>query len=166
MSVEIREARENDIQGILEIVNYAITHTTAIYHYDLQTYEEQLTWFQDKKSKGFPIYIAEEEGKVLGFGGYGPFRFRKAYNKTIEHSIYIHHKARRKGIGRLLMNRLITQARKEGYHTMIAGVDMANSSSKLFHEQFGFIEIGTFKEIGYKFDKWLDVCFLQLMLDE
>ena len=164
MNAIIRNAREEDVSVILEIVNYEISNSTVLYDYRERTYEYQLNWFHKKNQEGMPVIVAETENKVVGFGTYGIFRPWYAYQYSVEHSIYIHRNARGMGIGKQLMAELISLARDNGFHTMIAGVDASNQGSIEFHKKFGFSEIGTFKEVGFKFNKWLDLVFLQLFL--
>ena len=163
-SVSIREATLLDIPAILEITNYEILNTTVLYEYEARTIEQQTDWYNDKTSNNWPVIVAVTDGVVVGFGTYGSFRARPAYSKSIEHSVYVHKDYRGKAIGNALMVELIRLAKANGFHTMIAGIDSSNMSSVTFHRKFGFEVVGTFKEVGFKFDKWLDVVFMQLML--
>lgn len=165
MGTVIRSAEEKDIPFILDIINDEILHSSAIYDYSPRTQEEQREWFHNKQRNGFPLFVTTIADVVTGFGTYGPFREKAGYRKTVEHSIYIHHSHRDKGIGSALMETLIRTAREQGLHTLIAGIDSKNTGSISFHRKFGFIEVGRFKEVGYKFDRWLDVVFMQLMLN-
>ncbi|MBO0321675.1 N-acetyltransferase [Muricauda sp. CAU 1633] len=160
----IRTAEIKDVNSILEIINHEILHSTVVYDYQERTYEQQLSWFEKKVKDKMPVIVAENEKKVVGFGTYGIFRPWDAYQFSVEHSIYTHHNYRGMGIGKHIMIELIRLATKQGFHTMIAGVDASNKGSFEFHKKFGFQEIGTFKEVGYKFDKWLDLIFMQLFL--
>lgn len=164
MDIIIRSATENDLGDILEINNHEILHSTVNYDYHPKTIEFQKNWFQEKTEKGFPIIVASVDQKVIGFVTYGTFRPKPAYQFTIEHSIYLHHKARGKGLGKQLMLELIRLAKKDGYHLMVGGIDSNNLDSLEFHKRLGFREIGRFKEVGWKFDKWLDLIFVQLPL--
>lgn len=164
MNVIIRKATANDVVQILDIVNYAIKHTTSNYLYDIQTLETQMQWFEDKKTKKFPILVADINGFAVGFATYGTFREKIGYQFTIEHSVYVAEDHIGKGIGKLLLTELIALAKSEGYHTMIGGIDAANTGSIAFHEKFGFVATGVIKEVGFKFGKWLDLQFMQLLL--
>ncbi len=161
MEIIIRFAIENDLDAILEITNFEILHSTVNYDYDSKTKEFQEKWFLEKTKAGLPVIVATIDQEVLGFATYGSFRLKPAYQFTIEHSIYLHHKARGKGLGKQLMRQLILLAKKNGYHTMVGGIDSSNLNSLEFHKKLGFQEIGRFKEIGRKFDKWLDLIFVQ-----
>ena len=96
---------------------------------------------------------------------YSEFRFREAYKFTVEHSVYVHENFHGKGIGKLLLQELIALAQKQNLHTMIAVIDAENQGSVAFHEKFGFKTVGIIKESGYKFDRWLDSVFMQLILE-
>ena len=164
MNVIIRNATIEDLPPILEIVNHAILNTTSNYLYEVQTLENQLLWFEDKKSKQFPIIVADYNGTAIGFGTYGTFREKIGYQFTVEHSVYVAPEFIGKGIGKQLLLALIVLAKEEGYHTMIGGIDAANTGSIDFHKKFGFVETGIIKEVGFKFGKWLDLQFMQLIL--
>ena len=162
--VQIRIAAESDIPAILEITNYEILNSTVLYEYEPRSLETQLVWFRQKTESNCPIIVADLNGKAIGFGTYGPFRARPAYSKSIEHSVYVHKDHRGKAVGNSLMVELIKLAKVGEFHTMIAGIDSSNMNSVEFHRKFGFEIVGTFKEVGFKFDKWLNVVFMQLLL--
>lgn len=164
MEISIRLAKENDLDAILEINNYEILHSTVNYDYEPKTKEFQENWFREKSEKGLPILVASIDQEVMGFATYGSFRPKPGYQFTIEHSVYLHNKARGKGLGKQLMQELILLAKKNGYHTMVGGIDSSNLNSLEFHKKLGFQEIGRFREVGRKFDKWLDIIFVQLPL--
>lgn len=164
MNITIRNAKTKDVNSILEIINHEILNSTVVYDYKERSYEQQLAWFEKKNQDEMPVIVAEKEGNVVGFGSFGIFRPWDAYRFSVEHSIYTHQDAQGMGIGKRIMAELIRLATEQGYHTMIAGVDASNKGSYEFHKKFGFQEIGTFKEVGYKFDQWLDLIFMQLFL--
>jgi phosphinothricin acetyltransferase len=164
VETKIRQAELKDINKILDIVNYEIINSTVVYDYEIRTYEQQLKWFKQKQADGMPLIVTEIENEVVGFGTYGIFRSWAAYQFSVEHSIYIDKNSRGRGIGKQLLSELIELAKAGGYHIMIAGIDSSNNGSFEFHKKFGFEEIGTFREVGFKFGKWLDLHFLQLFL--
>ena len=164
MSIIIRNAKRDDLPLILKIVNYEIEHSTSIYDYQKRTIENQTVWFEKKKLEKMPIIIAEENGLVIGFGTFGIFRPWEGYQFSAEHSIYLDKNSRGKGTGKKIMNKLIHLAKEQDFHIMIAGIDANNSKSIEFHENFGFREVGRFNQIGFKFEKWLDLIFMQLFL--
>lgn len=164
MDINLRNYQIEDTQAILDILNYNILHSTALYDYNVRTYEVQLAMLEDKVKKGFPIIIAEVNGAVAGFGMYGEFRFKEAYKFTVEHSVYVSNDFQGKGIGKLLLKELIAAAKEQGIHTMIAVIDSENQSSVDFHEKFGFETVGLIKESGWKYERWLHSVFMQLIL--
>jgi L-amino acid N-acyltransferase len=163
--VTIRTAREEDLPAILDIYNHIITNTTAVYHYQPHTMEMRKAWYDGRVKDGFPVFVAEDDGKVVGFSSYGPFRPWPAYKYTMENSVYVTDGQRGKGIGKLLMEPLISHARAHDVHAIIAVVDASNDASVQLHRNFGFEEVGHFREVGYKFDRWLDLKFMELVLD-
>jgi len=164
MNIKLRPATSNDLEKILEIVNHSILHTTANYNYDVQTLEVQTKWFEDKNAKNLPIVVADLDGEAVGFGSYGQFREKIGYQYTVEHSVYVVDHVIGKGIGSQLLTELIRLAKEQGYHCMIGAIDADNAGSIAFHERFGFTAAGTIREVGYKFDHWLDLVFMQLLL--
>lgn len=164
MSIEIRSYTENDCQAILEIINYNILNSTALYDYNIRTLEQQKAIFDDKQTKKIPIIVAVENEIVVGFGFYSEFRFREAYKFTVEHSVYAHQNHQGKGIGKLLLTELICLAKAQNLHTMIGVIDAENTGSIAFHEKFGFEQVGCIKDSAYKFDRWLHSVFVQIML--
>lgn len=165
MKIAIRPYQTEDAQAILDIINYNILHSTALYDYNIRTYEQQKAILDDKLAKNFPVIVAEANGQVVGFGMYSEFRFREAYKFTVEHSVYVANDYHGKGIGNLLLAELITLAKVQKLHTMIAVIDAENQGSVSFHEKFGFKTVGIIKESGYKFNRWLHSVFMQLILD-
>jgi L-amino acid N-acyltransferase len=162
--ISVRTAEETDLPALLDIYNDIILHTTAVYDYEPHTIGMRRAWWDKKKEQGFPVFVAEENGRVVGFSSIGPFRAWAAYQYSVENSVYVKADCRGKGIGKMLIPPLIEAARRAGMHTIIAGVDASNESSLCLHRHFGFAEVAQFKEVGWKFDRWLDLKFLQLML--
>jgi phosphinothricin acetyltransferase len=165
MNLTLRPATSNDLEKILKIVNHSILYTTANYSYEVQNLEVQTKWFEDKKNKNLPVIVADLGGEVVGFGSYGQFREKIGYQYTVEHSVYVVDDIIGKGVGSKLLTELIRLAKTQGYHVMIGAIDADNAGSIAFHEKFGFIAAGTIREVGYKFDHWLDLVFMQLILE-
>jgi len=150
---------------ILEIFNDAIKNSTALYDYQPRTMENMKTWFEHKNKGNYPVIgIVDEQGQLQGFGSYGAFRAWPAYKYTIEHSLYIHKNHRRRGLGRILLQEIIKNAIAQDYHCLIAGIDSTNETSIKLHKAFGFEFSGKIRQVGYKFSKWLDLEFYQLIL--
>jgi len=160
----VRSATDDDLRQILDIYNDVIIHTTAVYDYEPHTMEMRQAWFNTKKEQGFPVFVAEQAGEVLGLSSIGPFRNWAAYQYSVENSIYVSSTARGKGIGKLLMPPIIKAAKEMGIHTIIAGIDAGNEASIQLHRHFGFEEVAHFKQVGWKFNRWLDLKFLQLIV--
>jgi len=163
--ITIRHATENDLPQILEIYNDIIKNTTAVYYYEPHTLEMRRQWFMEKQEKGFPIFVAEEDGQVLGMSTIGPFRIPTAYQYTVENTVHVAAHARGKGIGKLLLSPVIEAAKQMNMHVIIAGIDAGNEVSLHLHKSFGFEEVAHFKEVGYKFGRWLDLKFLELVIE-
>lgn len=151
--------------AILDILNEAIVHSTALYDYRPRPPEAMHTWFQAKQAGHYPVIGAVDDGgHLLGFASYGSFRAWPAYKYTVEHSVYVHKDQRGRGLGLALMRRLIERAEQQNYHVMVGGIDMANSASIAMHEKLGFTHAGTIRQAGFKFGRWLDLGFYQLVL--
>lgn len=160
----IRNATEHDIAGILDIYNHVILNTTSVYSEQPHTYEMRLAWYNERVNNGFPVYVAESGDKVVGFSSFGHFRVWPCYRYTVENSVYVHTDHQGKGISKLLIQPLIDRAREMGLHAMIAGIDADNQVSFNLHRSFGFVEVAHFKEVGYKFGRWLDLKFMELII--
>ncbi|MFN2437920.1 MAG: N-acetyltransferase family protein [Chitinophagaceae bacterium] len=162
--MQVRLANENDLEQLLQIYNDIILNTTAVYQYQPHTLQMRREWFETKNRQGFPVFVAEDSDNIVGFSTLGNFRNWQAYKYSVENSIYVASAYRGKGVGKLLMPPLIDAAEKMDMHTIIAGIDATNEASLRLHKTFGFKEVAHFKEVGYKFKRWLDLKFLQLIL--
>ena len=160
----IRKATVDDLPGILEIYNHAIINTTAVYSEQPHTLDMRLAWYNDRISNGFPVFVAEINGTIAGFSTFGHFRAWPCYRYTVEHSVYVHINHRGKGLSKLLIRPLIDRAREMRLHAMIAGIDGENEVSYRLHQSFNFVEVAHFKEVGFKFGRWLDLKFMELIL--
>ena len=163
--ITTRFAEDRDIPQLLDIYNDIILTTTAVYEYRPHTLEMRQQWFETKKEQGFPVIVAEEGDEIVGFSSIGPFRNWAAYKYSVENSVYVSKEKRGRGIGKLLLAPLISEAKKLQLHTIIASIDATNESSLRLHKAFGFEEVAHFRQVGYKFGRWLDLKFLQLMLN-
>lgn len=163
--VTIRPATEEDLPAILGIYNEAILTTTAVYQYRPHTLEMRRAWLQEKQLGGFPVLVADDEGQLAGFGSLGPFRAAAAYQYTVENSVYVAAERRGRGIGKALLVALIEAARRMDRHAIVAVVDAENAVSIGLHASFGFKSIGRFRQVGFKFGRWLDLIFMELVLD-
>lgn len=157
---------ERHAGAILDIFNEAIVNSTALYDYKPRPPESMVGWFATKRANGFPVIGLEDEaGTLLGFASYGTFRAWPAYKYSVEHSIYIHHTQRGRGLGRVLLDAIVTEAREREVHTLIGGIDASNAASIALHVSRGFEYAGTIRQAGFKFGRWLDLAFYQRILD-
>ncbi len=164
METRIRPATESDLPAILAIYNEVIANTTAAYVYEPHTLAMRKQWFDDLKAAGWPVIVAVNGDAVLGFGCIGVFRSKPGYKYTGEHTVYVHVDHRGKGVGHALLSALIEEARRLELRTLIGGIDSANAASIAFHVGFGFVECARIKDAAYKFGRWLDLVFMQLIL--
>jgi phosphinothricin acetyltransferase len=161
----VRLAAENDLPAMLEIYNDIIMNTTAVYDYEPHTLSMRRQWFETKREQGFPVFAATENGSLAGFSTLGPYRREwTAYRYSVENSVYVKAGSRGRGVGKLLLAPLIGAAKNLNMHTIVAGIEATNQASINLHQQFGFMEVACFKEVGWKFNRWLDLKFLQLIL--
>ncbi len=161
----VRCDRKQHAAAILEIFNEAIAHSTALYEYQARTPGSMRTWFSKKEAGAFPVIGAEQAGVLVGFASYGTFRAWAAYKYTVEHSVYVHKDHRGRGIGTALMQELIAAAREQQYHVLVGGIDLTNTGSIAMHERLGFTHAGTLHQAAYKFGRWLDLGFFELVLE-
>lgn len=157
---------ERHARPILDILNDAIENTTAIYDYRRRALDSMTAWFGAKLAGGFPVVgLESDDGELLGFASYGAFRAWPAYKYTVEHSVYVHHAHRGRGLGKTLLQVLIERAREAGVHVLVGGIDASNAGSIALHTRLGFVHAGTIREAGFKFGRWLDLAFYQRILD-
>jgi phosphinothricin acetyltransferase len=163
--MQIRDAVESDLPGLLAIYNDVIATSTAVYSYLPVTLEDRTQWWQTRIGQGYPVLVAVNESGVLGFSTFGDFRAWPGYRFTVEHSVHVRADCRGQGVGRELVKALFPRATVLGKHVMIAGVDAANEASIRFHERLGFEKAAHLREVGHKFDRWLDLVFLQRWIE-
>ena len=151
--------------AILGIFNDAIANSTALYDYHPRPPESMADWFEAKVRGNYPVIgVEDDDGALMGFASYGPFRAWPAYKYTVEHSVYVDARCRGQGVGRALLGAAILAAEKQDYHVMVGGIDAANAVSIKLHESLGFKSCGIVRHAGFKFGRWLDLAFYQLIL--
>jgi phosphinothricin acetyltransferase len=161
-NVSIRAATAADISAITRIYAHAVRHGTASFELEPPDEAEMTRRQRALLEGGYPYLVAEADGAVMGYAYAGPYRTRPAYRYTVENSIYIAPEAQRRGIGRILLDRLIAESEARGYRLMIAIIgDSAQAPSIELHRAAGFKMVGVFEAVGYKFDRWLDSVLMQ-----
>ena len=187
--MHIRAATEADLPAILAIYNEVIANTTAVYSERAVSLEDRLAWFEGRRTSGFPVLVAvaaQDAGDaapgsnapgstapgstalgsvVVGFASFGDFRAWPCYRHTVEHSVHVAAGRRGEGVGRALLGALLPLAAAQDKHVMIAGVDADNAASIGLHERMGFERVAHLRQVGRKFDRWLDLVFLQRYVD-
>lgn len=156
---------EKHATAVLSIFNHAIIHSTALFDYKPRPVESMKSWFEVKRKNNFPVIgVEDDDENLLGFVSYGTFRGWPAYKYSVEHSIYVHHEHRKKGIGGILLKSMVARAVEQNYHLLIGCIEATNMASIHLHQKHGFTHSGTIAQAGYKFGRWLDVAFYQLVL--
>lgn len=149
--MEIRPAREGDLEAITSIFNHEVKGSASLWIETPFTLADRRQWLAARQADGFPVLVVEAEGQVLGFGSYGPFKPYEGFRYTVEHLIYVAQAARGKGAGRALLAALIALARKQGKKVIVGAVDSENETSLFLHRSMGFAETGRMPSIG---EKW------------
>jgi L-amino acid N-acyltransferase YncA len=159
--MQIRDAVEGDIEGVTAIYNEVLRTSTAIFNDRPVHVAQRVEWWKARVEQGYPVLVAVEGEAVVGFASFGDFRSWPGYRFTVEHTVHVDSEFRGRGVGSALMKELVERARAAGKHVMVAGVDAENVASLRFHERMGFERVAHFKEIGFKFDRFLDLVLLQ-----
>ena len=153
------------LEAIRAIFNDAIENTTALYECEQRPVEFMTEWFAAKQAHRQPVLGAlDDDGSLMGFGSYGPFRSQAAFRWTVEHSLYVAEPYRRRGLGRQVLQRLVERAGEQRFHLMIGVIDADNRASITLHEELGFEASGCLRQSGFKFGRWLDVVLYQRVL--
>jgi phosphinothricin acetyltransferase len=163
-AINLRAATEADLAAINEIYNHYVRHSTCTYQEEPESLEGRQQWFRHHGEQ-HPTIVAVTDGRVVGWGSLSAYHVRSAYRRTVENSVYVHHEQHRRGIGSLLLQDLIQRARQLGHHAIIAGIDAEQTASVALHTKFGFQKVGHLSQIGCKFNRWLDVIYMELILD-
>lgn len=167
MTPNIRDATVDDIPAITEIYNEDILTTTVSWNASTVDEDNRVDWFAKQSTAGHPVLVAVDDADaVVGYASYGDFRPFDGYRHTVEHAVYLRSSARGNGLGKALVRSLIEHASSAGKHVMIAAIDADNAASIGLHERLGFAHAGRLDQVGTKFGRWLDVVFLQLVLDQ
>jgi phosphinothricin acetyltransferase len=165
VSIAIRLATSADAGPIAEIYNREVTGSTATFDLVPRTLEQQQEWLA-ARSGAFAAIVAFEVDtrRVVGFASLSPYKERAAYRTTVEDSVYVHRDHTGRGIGKVLLGRLVEVARESGFHSVVARIEASGEASRALHASCGFELVGIEREVGRKFGRWLDVAVMQLML--
>ena len=161
----VRPATPADLPAINAIYNHYVLCSTCTYQTEPAAADERLAWFAAHGPQ-HPVTVAEVAGEVLAWASISRFHPRAAYGRTVENSVYVRHDCHRRGLGSLLLADSINRARALGHHTVIALIDAEQAPSIDLHRGHGFVQVAHLREVGFKFGRWLDVVYLQRMLDE
>lgn len=161
----IRPATGSDLVAINDIYNHYVLHSTCTYQEEPEPLDSRRRWFQHHRDK-HPVIVAEVDGQVAGWGSLSAFHERSAYRHTVENSVYVHHQYHRHGIGTHLLQELITRARSMGHRAIVAGIDSEQAGSVALHAKFDFKEVGRLRQVGFKSGRWLDVIYMELLLNQ
>jgi phosphinothricin acetyltransferase len=167
MPITVRDATFDDLPPIVDLLNVAVD-TTTVYSERRYTLDERTAWLTTRRERGFPVLVADDAGRLAGFGTYGDFRDSIAlpgYRTTVEHSVYVDADRHGGGIGRVLVEALLDRARAAGVHVMVGAIDAENESSLRFHQRLGFVEVGRMPEIATKWGRWLELVLVQRTVD-
>lgn len=162
--MKIIKAKEIHFLGILNIYNWAISETTSTFDTELKTIESFSEFL--KSFHKHPLLVAVKNDEVLGWGCLKRYSDRCAYNDTVELSIYIDPNHHGKGIGKFIMEELIKSAQENKFHTILSRITAESEASIALHKKFGFFEIGVMKEVGFKFNRRIDVIIMQKLFQE
>ena len=162
--LRVREATADDLPAVRAIYNHYVATSTCTFQIEPETEDDRRSWFA-ARSPAHPVVVAELGGEVAGWGSLSPWNKRCGYVRTVEASVYVRDGLHRRGIGLAVLNDLIARARAAGHHTVIGGACTEQAASLALQERLGFVRVACFREVGRKFGRWLDVDYMQLVLD-
>jgi L-amino acid N-acyltransferase YncA len=167
MSARIRLATSADLPAINDIYNHYVAHSTCTFQTEPETPADRRAWF-DHHGPAHPVTVAEDPltGQVLGWSCLGEFKSRCAYRMTVENSVYIRHDLHGRGLGRMLLTDLIARAAALGHRSIIGIIAADQPASLALHEKLGFQKVAQLRQVGFKFDRWIDTVYVQRMLDQ
>ncbi len=161
--MELRRAHLDDAEAIRAIYNYEVINTTATFDLVPRSAAEQRDWLA-ARSGAFSAVVAELDGAVVGFASLSPYKERAAYRTTVEDSVYVDQAHQGRGAGKLLLGGIVGMARSSGFHAVMARIEAGGMASRALHTSCGFTLVGVEREVGRKFNRWLDVAVMQLLL--
>lgn len=166
MTYIIRDAVPADLPAVRDIYNDAVLNTTAIWNEQPVDLANRQAWFDARQVQAYPILVAVDQlDAVVGYASYGDWRPFEGFRHSVEHSVYVRADQRGKGLGPQLLDALIERARAGNKHVMVAAIESGNAASIRLHERLGFKITGQMPQVGIKFGRWLDLTFMQLILN-
>jgi phosphinothricin acetyltransferase len=162
-NVLIRQATVADLEAINAIYNHFVLHSTCTYQVEPDVPAQRRAWF-DGHGPQHPVVVAESAGQVLGWGSLSPLHPRAAFRYSVEDSVYVRPDAQGRGAGGALLKDLILRGGQLGHHTIVAAIDGEQKCSLAMHTKHGFVEAVRLRQVGFKFGRWLDMVYMQLML--
>lgn len=154
----------DDAEAIRAIYNHEVSFSVATMDLRPRSIAEQRAWILDREG-AFGAIVGEVHGVVAGFGSLSPYRDRPAYSATVEDSVYVSTDARGLGLGRALLGELVEIATHRGFHTILAHIASDQEASISLHETCGFARVGMQRQVGRKFNRWVDVVIMQRMIE-
>jgi L-amino acid N-acyltransferase len=166
-SVAIRPAVLADAESIRQIYNYEVTSSTATFDLVPRSLADQQEWITHRTG-AFAAIVAVDTmtNEVLGFSALSPYKERAAYRTSVEDSIYVRGQTQGRGVGKTLLTHLLDLAEQSGFHSVFARIEASGTASRLLHANCGFELVGIEREVGRKFNRWLDVAIMQCVLRE
>jgi L-amino acid N-acyltransferase len=161
-SVQLREAREEDLEALNRIYNHYVLHSDCTLQTEPSTLQERREWFATQGAR--PVLVATLGEEVVGWGALIQYNPRAGYRFTLEDSLYLRHDMTGRGLGRLLLEELLVRARALGAHSVLAKIVATQERSLALHARCGFTEVGRLREVGFKLERWVDVVFMQRLL--
>lgn len=162
--MEVRPARLDDAEAIRAIYNSEVLTSTATFDLVARTLSDQQAWLAARSGAHAVVVVTDDDGEVAGFGSLSPYRDRPAYRTTVEDSVYVRQDRQRAGVGSLLLGELVEVASAHGFHSVIARIVGGHEASIALHRRHGFTLVGVEREVGRKFNRWLDVAVMQRLL--
>jgi phosphinothricin acetyltransferase len=162
--VALRLARLDDAEAIRQIYNVEVATSTVTFDIVPRSLDEQRTYLS-ARGGAHAVIVAEADDEVVGFGALSPWRSKPAYSTSVEDSVYVHRDHQGRGIGKVLLAELVRVATVHGFHAVLARIVGGHEASTRLHEALGFETVGTEREVGRKFGRWLDVVVMELLLN-
>ena len=165
--IVLRPATSDDAEAIRQIYNHEVEHTTATFDLVPRSLEDQEAWLA-ARSGAFTAIVAVDSasGEVLGFTALSPYKERAAYRTSVEDSVYVRRDSHGRGIGKVLLTHVLDVAEDSGFHAVVARIEASGTASRALHASCGFTLVGVEREIGRKFNRWLDVAIMECLLHE